>query len=230
MVHPIERLRFVARAGWSGPSELAIEAAYALAELAEQEPAALLPACRRLLERNPGYAPLWWVAARVLCAGDPLEEADRCAGELEDDRSGELLYEALAGRRAIRHGGVAEAATADVVVVSVDALGPTGMVIDGDDRGLLAAAAVADTEVWALSGTGRVLPPRMWAALLEHAAAPPPTSRVAASSWFEPVSRAPVVAELLSVRRVAGPTGVVGLSEALAGCDCPEPPELVAPW
>jgi len=230
VVHPIERLRFVARAGWAGPSELAVEAAYALAELAEQEPAALLPACRRLLERNPGLAPLWWVAARVLCAGDPLEEADRCAGELEDDRTEELLEEALAGRRWIRHGGVAEATTAEVVVVSVDALGPTGMTIDGDDRGVLEAAAVADAEVWALSGAGRVLPPRLWQALLERADMPPPVSRTTASSWFESVSRTPVVAELSAVRRVAGPRGVVGVSEALAECDCPEPPELVARW
>ena len=220
----------MARAGWAGPSELAVEAAYALAELAEQEPAALLPACRRLLERNRGYAPLWWVAARVLCAGDPLEEADRCAGELEDDRTEDLLEEALAGRRWIRHGGVAEATTADVVVVSVDALGPTGMVIDGDDRGVLEAAAVADTEVWALSGAGRVLPPRLWQALLERADMPPAPARTTASGWLEPVPRTPVVAELSALRRVAGPGGVVGLSEALAGCDCPEPPELVARW
>ncbi len=230
MVHPIERLRFVARAGWAGPTELAVEAAYALAELAEQEPAALVPACRRLLERNPGYAPLWWVAARVLCAGDPLEEADRCAGQLEDDRTEELLEEALAGRRWIRHGGVAEATTADVVVVSVDGMGPTGMIIDGDDRGVLEAAAVAGTDVWALSGTGRVLPARLWQALLERADMPPPPSRTAASSWFEPVSRSPVVAGLSAVARVAGPLGTVGVFEALAGCDCPEPPELLARW
>lgn len=220
----------MARAGWAGPTELAVEAAYALAELAQQEPAALLPACRRLLERNPGLAPLWWVAARVLCAGDPFEEADRCAAELEDDPTEELLDEALRGRRGVRHGGVAEAATADVVVVAVDALGPTGMVIDGDDRGVLEAAAVAGTEVWALSGAGRVLPPRLWGALLERSGMPPPVSRTAATGWFEPVPRGSVLADLAVVRRVAGPRGVVAVPEALAGSACPEPPELVARW
>lgn len=220
----------MARAGWAGPTELAVEAAYALAELAEQEPAALLPACRRLLERNPGLAPLWWVAARVLCAGDPLEEADRCAADLEDDPTEQLLDEALSGRRWVRHGGVAEATTADVVVVAVDALGPTGMVIDGDDRGVLEAAAVADTEVWALSGTGRVLPRRLWEALLERSGTPPPVSRTAAASWFEPVARRSVLADLAVVRRVAGPRGVVAVPEALTAADCPEPPELIARW
>ena len=62
-MHPIERLRYVARAGWAPPAVLAAEAAWALGDLALHEETAVLPACRRLLDRHPGCGPLWWVAA-----------------------------------------------------------------------------------------------------------------------------------------------------------------------
>ena len=62
------------------PSVLAAEAAWTLAELAEAEPAALLTACRRLLERHPDCGPLWWTAARLVSADDALEEG-RLAGQ-----------------------------------------------------------------------------------------------------------------------------------------------------
>lgn len=229
-MHPIERLRFVARSGGAGCAELGAEAAYALAELAEQEPAALLPACRRLLERNPTCGPLWWVAARLLCAGDSWAEAARCAQLLEDDPTEELLQVELHGRRAVRHGGVAEATTADVVVVAADAVGPDAMVVDGDDCGLLEAAAAAGVQVWVVGGTGRMLPARLWQALVRRAQSPPKPSRTGASAFFDPVPTSASVAELPVGCRVAGPTGLLGLAESLAAGDCPEPAELVARW
>jgi hypothetical protein len=229
-VHPIERLRFVARCGWAGPTELAIEAAYALAELCADEPAALLPACRRLLERNPTQAPLWWVSARMLCAGDPVEEADGCAAALAEDPTEDLLQEALGGRRWVRHGAVAEAAAAEVVVVRAEALGHGAMLVDGDDRGLLEAAAAVGTEVWALCGVGRVLPPRLWAAVVARTARSAPPSPTFASARFDAPPPPGALVELSGVRRVAGPAGVLEVAHALARCDCPEPAELVARW
>lgn len=229
-MHPIERLRYVARSGWGGSADLGAEAAYALAELAEQEPAALLPACRRLLERNPTCGPLWWVAARLLCAGDAWAEAVRCARLLEDDPTEELLEVELHGRRCVRHGGVSEAASADAVVLVADALGPDGMVVDTDDVGLLEAARAVETEVWLSAGMGRVLPLRLFGALRARADSARPPSRTAASASFHHVVSSAVVVELSGVTKVAGPTGVLSLSRALAACDCPEPPELVARW
>jgi len=229
-VHPIERLRFVAKAGWGGPAELGVEAAYALAELAEEEPPALLPACRRLLERNPACGPLWWVAARLLCAGDPMSEAARCARALEEDPTEQRLEEALSGRRAVHHGGVAEVASADVVLVRANALGPGGMVIDDDDGGMLDAARAIEAEVWARSGVGRALPARLWQALRARLAMPAPAARTAVSAYFDHVPAPGVVVALAGVRRVAGPGGVVPPAEALAQCDCPEPPELLSGW
>jgi hypothetical protein len=228
-VHPIERLRFVARSGWGGPAQLGAEAAWALAELAEQEPPALVPACRRLLERNPTCGPLWWVAARVLCAGDAWAEAARCAQLLEDDPTAELLEVELHGRRSVRHGALAEAAAAEVVLLGADAVGPGGMVVDADDGGLLEAARAVGAELWVVGGMGRVLPPRLWQALRSHAVARRP-GRLAASAFFEPVPVPAAVVGLDGVRKVAGPTGVLELGAALAACECPEPPELVAPW
>ena len=229
-MHPIERLRFVARSGWAGSSDLGVEAAYALAELAEQEPAAVLPACRRLLERNPACGPLWWVSARLLCGGDPYAEATRCAEALEDDPTEDRLDEALEGRRAVHHGGVSEVASADVVVIRTDALGPTGMVVDVDDEGLLQAAVELGAQIWAVAGVGRVLPARLWEALQGRLQIRPEPARTAASAWFEPGLPSVSVVDLGSVAKVAGPAGVAAPASALAAGDCPEPPELVARW
>jgi hypothetical protein len=217
-VHPIERLRYVARSGWGAPDVLAAEAAWALADLADREAPAVLPACRRLLDRHPGCGPMWWVAARILTAGDPVTEGERCADALECDRTDELLDEALpAGARIVRRGGVSDAASADIVVVPVDALGPGGMVVDADILGLLEAARVVEVPIWVEAGVGRILPPRLWEAL---------TTKLASATGIH----TGVMVELTGVERVVGPTGAQPPRVALAGTDCPEPPELLARW
>jgi len=228
-VHPIERLRYVARAGWAGPASLGAEAAYALADLAEYEPAALLPACRRLLERNASCGPLWWVAARMCSTGDPMAEAERCAEELEEDPSEELLEQALLDRpRVVRHGGVSDVAAADVVVLESDALGPTGMVLDPDDCGLLEAARVCEVDVWVLAGVGRVLPLRLWQALVDRLEASEPPVRRVTNFFDDPeLRRRVVLSDLRGVTRIVGPFGVRGVADALAQSGCPEPAELV---
>jgi Initiation factor 2 subunit family len=89
-MHPIERLRFVARASDEGPTLLVREAAGALASFAD-DPAALVTACRRLVDRQPHAAAIWWLAARVLGSPDPDEEAWIAAGELDGDATSEEL-------------------------------------------------------------------------------------------------------------------------------------------
>ena len=89
-MHPIERLRYVARAGDADPALLAEEAAEALGSLA-YEPRALVPACRRLIEFHPRCAPLWWVCARVLTAGDPRRAAGEAIDELTEDPTADEL-------------------------------------------------------------------------------------------------------------------------------------------
>ena len=95
-MHPIERLRWVARAPGGDVSMVAAEAAGALAAFAD-DPAGLVVACRRLLERRPAAAPLWWLASRVLCALDPAFEAIDAAADLERDRTPVALAGDLPG-------------------------------------------------------------------------------------------------------------------------------------
>jgi hypothetical protein len=217
-VHPIERLRYVARAGWAPPAVLAAEAAWALGDLALHEESAVLPACRRLLDRHPGCGPLWWVAARMLTAGDPAQEAERCADLLECDPTPDRLLEDLGNdRRAVSHGGVGEVASADVVIVEVDAIGPGGVVLDADDFGVIEAARAVGVPVWVEGGVGRVMPPKLWDALVR---------RLDAAH----LPRSGSVVDLDGIDRVAGPLGVQPVAVALAYPDCPEPGELLARW
>ena len=74
----------VARAAGEGPALLAQEAAGALAAFGD-DPAGLVTACRRLVDRQPTSGPFWWLSARVLAAGDPVDEAWRSADELHAD-------------------------------------------------------------------------------------------------------------------------------------------------
>jgi hypothetical protein len=95
-VHPIERLRWVARAPEGDVNLVAAEAASALASFAD-DPAGLVIACRRLIARRPSCGPMWWLASRVLCALDPGLEAALVAADLGRDRTALALAEELPG-------------------------------------------------------------------------------------------------------------------------------------
>ncbi|MGH8997806.1 MAG: hypothetical protein ACRDY7_00255, partial [Acidimicrobiia bacterium] len=79
-MHPIERLRWVARTPQGDPALIVCEAAEALASFGG-DAAGLVVACRRLIERRPGCALLWTLSARMLCAFDPVDEAWRTVVE-----------------------------------------------------------------------------------------------------------------------------------------------------
>lgn len=89
-MHPIERLRHVARATGADPAVLAREAAGALVSF-RGDPAGLVTACRRLLDRHIEVGPLWWLAARVLVADDPSAEAWASAQALDEDTTARQL-------------------------------------------------------------------------------------------------------------------------------------------
>ena len=89
-MHPIERLRYVARADEDRPSLLVREAAGALAGFCD-DPPGLLTACRRMVDRHPTLGPMWWLAARVLCSLNPYEEAWQAADDLEADPTSRVL-------------------------------------------------------------------------------------------------------------------------------------------
>ena len=84
----------VARAAGEGPTLVAQEAAGALVAFGD-DPAGLVTACRRLVDRQPTSGPIWWLAARVLTSTDPTQVAWRAVEELQDDPTAERLAAAL---------------------------------------------------------------------------------------------------------------------------------------
>jgi translation initiation factor 2B subunit (eIF-2B alpha/beta/delta family) len=262
-MHPIERLRHVARVEGAGPTLVAREAAAALASFGN-DPTALVTACRRLVERHVAAGTMWWVAARVLAASDPVGEAWRAAEELEDDhtpaallrvlpaegtivtlgwpeqagdalrRAGEVellvvdaggnwtgIVDRLARRGVdaidVPEGAVGPAvAMADLVVLEASALGPGGFVADIGSRAAAAVARHAGIPIWLVAGAGRVLPGRLWEALVTMLEADD-----------DPWLAADEVVPLDRVDQVIGPTGPTSMENALKRADCPIPPELL---
>ena len=93
-MHPIEHLRYVARATGADPVSLVNETAQALRGL-RSEPAGLVLAARRIVERHPTCAPLWWLCASVLAASDPFEKVRELSAQIDADETTNHLVDAL---------------------------------------------------------------------------------------------------------------------------------------
>ena len=169
-MHPIERLRYVARATGYPQSMVVGEAARALASFTS-DPQGLVTACRRLVSRQPGSAPLVWLCARVLTAGDPRAEIRDALDELEGDPTAGELAHAIPEDATVLVVGWPELASealprrGDVEVLVVDVLNEgTGLVqrllqsdVDAVDvplAGLGAAAAEVDLVVLEAGAVG----------------------------------------------------------------------------
>lgn len=55
------------------------------------DPAGLVAATRRIIDRQLTCGPLWWLCARMLCATEPMHEGRLAADELESDPTAALL-------------------------------------------------------------------------------------------------------------------------------------------
>lgn len=125
-VHPIERLRYVARARGADAESLVRETAGALRGLG-LDMSGLVVACRRIVERHPTSGPLWWLSARMLTSADPLAAARAAVEEVESDPTVDELTAALPdGATVVTIGwpdlvGTAVARRGDVRVLAVDA-------------------------------------------------------------------------------------------------------------
>jgi hypothetical protein len=192
-MHPIERLRMVARAAGEGPALVAQEAAGALVAFGD-DPAGLVTACRRLVDRQPTSGPIWWLAARVLCSTEPAQEAWRAVEELQDDRTPEQLAAALPDGAVVtviglgEHTGDALVRRGDLEVLLVDndtvephlirRLQRTDTMLDAVPASGMGAAVVAsDIVVFEASaiGPGAMVAPagsRAAAAVARHAGLP----------------------------------------------------------
>lgn len=85
-MHPIERLRYVARASHVPPRYLVRETAMALSDFVGDD-AVLLISCKRILDRQPSAAPLVWLVAHALGAPNPSTALWQAAEEVDDDRT-----------------------------------------------------------------------------------------------------------------------------------------------
>ena len=170
-MHPIERLRYVARASDdTGPSLLVREAAGALASFS-RDPAALVTACRRLVDRQPNAAAIWWLAARVLGSPEPAHEAWAAADEIENDLTASHLVSLLPeeamvlvlGWPEVTAPALAKRGDLDVLVVDargeghslvrrLDRLGADATLVE--DRGVGGAALSADVVLLEAIGLG----------------------------------------------------------------------------
>lgn len=232
-MHPIERLRAVARAREVDQALLAREAASVLGAFAGDLPG-LLTSCRRLLDRHPLAGALWWTCARLLAAGDVRAEARA----IEDDLTGEpattslsldlpggavvavvpdaaggseLVYE-LNGWRddiVVAHDPGALHAPRDeprVLLVEAGAAGPDRFVAPEGTGDEIVAARDAGVPVWLVVDVGRRLPPALFEAVVSRAGRLPPGS-----------DRAAEVVAIAEAERVVEPRRI----------DCPVPPELL---
>jgi hypothetical protein len=125
-VHPIERLRYLARSSGADQRVLVGETASALRGLG-LDPAGLVVSCRRIVERHPTSGPLWWLCSHMLTSADARSTARELAGAIELDPTPDWLVEAipedatvcligwpdLAGEATLRRG--------DLTVLAVDA-------------------------------------------------------------------------------------------------------------
>jgi hypothetical protein len=94
-VHPIEHLRYVARATGADATLLTQEAASALSVFA-RDPHALLTGAKSLLAKQAAVGPVWWMCSRMLIDSDPRDAARRVVQDLQDDLTPEAVGDALA--------------------------------------------------------------------------------------------------------------------------------------
>ena len=152
-MHPIEHLRYVARASGADPSLLVQETAQALAGVLRVEPAGLVPACRRLIERHLTVGPVWWLSARMLTAGDPVAAAREAARVMDGDPTASQLARELPDDCTVTVVGWPELAGAalrrrgDIEVLVGDAGGEGHILARRLDEAGTAAAAVPDSGV-----------------------------------------------------------------------------------
>ena len=93
-MHPIERLRYVARSSGGDQRMLVRETATAIAGL-DLDPAGLVVACRRIVERHGTSGPLWWLCANLVTSVEPFRDAWGLATHIEDDPTADHLVELL---------------------------------------------------------------------------------------------------------------------------------------
>ena len=179
-MHPIEHLRYLARAGYADAPELVAETASALRGLGLDH-ANLVLTCRRIVERHPTCGPLWWLCAELLTALEPRDTLRRCVDDVRGDSTPAHLAEHLATQWPDGGMVAVNGWSWEIALALVSSFGFEVCVIDGDngadhmvrvlDRNEVvthlvepqrAAAAVGECDVVVVSGSF-VGPDALWA-------------------------------------------------------------------
>lgn len=244
-MHPIERIRALARASWLDAKTVAIEAADAIGDAYMwMDEAAAVSVARRLLAWHPYCGPLWLVCGEVLYAVDPVRASRDAIEHLLDDSTGLALDIALpegsrpylVGRcRAMDElgdgGGARSLRDATHLVVGASVMGPTGLVSHSPAAALVAEAAHAGMPVWAVAEIGTAVDARLWqrlAHLVDDAFVQPPTTAISDLWWDEHDTDAPepCCVGLDALTWVCGPEGLEVPAEA-AAAGPPTPADLL---
>ena len=179
-MHPIEHLRYLARAGYADAPELVAETASALRGLGLDH-ANLVLTCRRIVERHPTCGPLWWLCAELLTALEPRDTLRRCVDGVRGDSTPAHLAEHFATQWPDGGMVAVNGWSWEIALALVSSFGFEVCVIDGDngadhmvrvlDRNEVvthlvepqrAAAAVGECDVVVVSGSF-VGPDVLWA-------------------------------------------------------------------
>ena len=155
-VHPIERLRYVARAGSAPDSFLVAESVPALAAFSH-DPNAMLVALKGLITRQPESPGLLGLAAHMVHSLDPVSAGWAFADDLHADRTADIA-ETLA---------IAESGGTDVidsVASGVDAdSGALTMLCPPGTTAWIGKARSEGRSVAVVTPKGSRLPPLLWA-------------------------------------------------------------------
>ena len=131
-MHPIEHLRYLARAGYADAPELVAETASALRYLGS-DPANLVLTCRRIVEKHPACGPLWWMCAELLTALEPRDTLRRCVDEIHGDSTPVHLAGHLATRFPEGSMVVVNGWSWEIAVALTQSFDVEACVVDGDN-------------------------------------------------------------------------------------------------
>jgi translation initiation factor 2B subunit (eIF-2B alpha/beta/delta family) len=116
----------------------------------------------------------------------------------------------------VPEGGIAAAAASStLVLLDASAVGPGGFLAVTGSRAAAAVAYTKEIPVWVVAGVGRILPDRLWRAMVDKVTA-----------VVDPWDAEWEVVPLELATAVVGPGGPLAPADALALVDCPDAPEL----
>lgn len=150
-MHPIEHLRYVARAHGADPVEVALEAAEALVHMV-RDPAGVVVSARRMMEHHPDNSSLWWMCAHAVTSMEPQAAIRECVRTLSTDATSAMLQAELPTDATVCTAGWsghlvdAVVRRGDVRVLVVDSLG------EGQDALRVFARRGVDAELVAPEG------------------------------------------------------------------------------